>query len=187
MVLLLVATLCFQRSITECFSTIPSHGYRSQRCLSLTDIKSIFSVRINGIQRWYVQVYVHDSYQLNIEVWFLPRSRGRSRFIRITSRRSGCISAAEKITVLQSLHEVCADTVCPEEIFYSKHFSLLLWNCIFMVIIFLRRTKLKYIHQGWRLEKDSKNRDFSPLENSLEIFKNSDLLEASTSSSQQTG
>lgn len=49
--------------------------------------KAIFSVRINGIQRWHVQVYVHDSYQLNIEVWFLLQSRGRSRFIRITSWR----------------------------------------------------------------------------------------------------
>lgn len=126
------------------------------------DSKAIFSVRINGIQKWHVQIYVHDSYQLNIEVWFLLQSRVRSRFIRTTSWRSGFFSATEKITVLENLHKVCDDTVCPEEVFYSKHFCLFLLNYIFMVIIFLIWTKVKYIHQGWRMEKDSKNREFSP-------------------------
>lgn len=147
MVLLLVTTWCFHRCVTECFLAFLSHGYKSQRCLSLMVIKAIFSVKINGILRWYVQAYAHDSHQLNIEVWFLLQSKVRSRFIRITSGRSVFFSANENITVLENVHEVCDDTLCPEKIFYSKHFCLFLLNYIFVIIIFLSWTKVKYIHQ----------------------------------------
>lgn len=147
MMLLLVTILCFQRFVTECFLAFLSPGYKSQRYLSLMVIKTIFSVRTNGIQRWYVQAYVHDSHQLNIEVWFLLQSKVRSRFIRLTSGRSVFFTANEKITALENVHKVCDDILCPEKIFYSKHFCLFLLNYNFVVIIFLRWSKAKYIHQ----------------------------------------